>query len=311
MKMFNEISFDYPPIMLAAWQGMGNVGLITMDYLRSTIQAQKFAEIDMSPFFIPDSIVVKNGIAQFPEVPSSSFYYTHDPNMIIFVSNSQPGGSEGISIVKTLLDIARQFDVTRIYTAAAFAQPMSHVDESQVMSACNGKQLLSQMKSFDVNPMPDGYIAGLNGILLGVAGSRDIEAGCLLGTIPSYATNFSYPKASLAILRVLEKACNIEVDTGELIQAVDEMDERLDSIEERIKEFFPTMQQEHEELSDMDQDEIPQYIMDKIERLFEQVKKDKSKASELKQELDRWNLYELYEKRFLDLFKDDNDETTH
>jgi hypothetical protein len=307
MKMFHEVHFDSPPVMLAAWQGMGNVGLIAMDYLRSTMGAQKFAEIDMSPYFIPDSIVVKNGIAQFPDIPSSAFYYTQHPNIIIFVSNAQVGGKEGISVVKNLLDIARQFNVTTVFTAAAFARPMSHVEESSVMNACNSVQLLSHMRSLGVEPMPDGYIAGLNGLLLGVAGSRGMDAACLLGSIPSYATNFSYPKASLAIMQVLEKACGVEVDMNELLHAVEEMDERLDSIEERIKEFFPSVQQQHEELSDMDQDQVPQYIMDKIERLFDQVKKDRTRARELKEELDRWNLYELYEKRFLDLFKDDDD----
>ena len=45
-------------------------------------------------------------------------------------------------------------------------------------------------------------------------------------------------------------------------------------------------------------------IFEKIENLFDEVKQDKSKAPLLKSELDRWNLYELYEDRFLDLFRD-------
>jgi len=43
--------------------------------------------------------------------------------------------------------------------------------------------------------------------------------------------------------------------------------------------------------------------MDKIEQMFDEVKKDRSKAPMLKKELDRWKLYELYEHRFLGLFK--------
>jgi hypothetical protein len=49
---------------------------------------------------------------------------------------------------------------------------------------------------------------------------------------------------------------------------------------------------------------IPEYIMEKIEKLFRDAKTDKTKAPDLKKELDRWDLYELYEDRFLDLFKD-------
>jgi len=31
MKMFKEIVFPAPPVMIAAWPGMGNVGLIAAD----------------------------------------------------------------------------------------------------------------------------------------------------------------------------------------------------------------------------------------------------------------------------------------
>ena len=48
--------------------------------------------------------------------------------------------------------------------------------------------------------------------------------------------------------------------------------------------------------------------MEKIEHLFEKVKRDKTQAKKLKEELDRWKLYELYEHRFLALFKGKNEE---
>ena len=40
-----------------------------------------------------------------------------------------------------------------------------------------------------------------------------------------------------------------------------------------------------------------------IEQLFEQASKDRSKAYELKRELDRLEVFPEYEDRFLDLFK--------
>jgi len=41
----------------------------------------------------------------------------------------------------------------------------------------------------------------------------------------------------------------------------------------------------------------------RIEDLFDQAEKDRSKAFELKQELDRRGVFKEYEDRFLDLFK--------
>lgn len=51
------------------------------------------------------------------------------------------------------------------------------------------------------------------------------------------------------------------------------------------------------------QKKVPGYIVDKIEKLFQDARNDKAKAVVLKNELDRWDLYHTYEDRFLDLFK--------
>lgn len=303
MKVFEEIQFDSPPVMLAAWPGMGNVGIIAMDYLRTKLDAKVFAEIDMASFFIPDSIIVKEGVAQLPEIPGAVFYYLKDPSVIIFESNAQVGGKDGITIIKTILNVAEQFHVKRIFTAAAFAQPMTHKAPSKVLGACNNASLFKEFKKYHIEAMPDGYIAGQNGLLLGVAASRDIDSCCFLGTIPSFASNLSYPKASLEIVKTFEEILGCTLDHKDIEESILTVEKQLAAIEDRIKEYFPSVMEKDEEMPEVEEEEVPRYIMDKIEKLFEEVKRDKSKASKLKEELDRWKLYELYEHRFLDLFK--------
>jgi hypothetical protein len=305
VKTIKEVQFSSPPVLLAAWPGMGNVGLIAMDYLRRKTNAGLLAEIDMSPFFIPESIIVKDGIAQLPEIPSSMFHYTQDPNLVIFESNAQISGKDGITLIKTILDISRQYNVSRIFTAAALAQPMSFQAASDVLASCSSAAHLDAIKHAGIVPMPDGYIAGLNGLLLGVAASRGLDAACLLATMPSYAANMPYPKASLEIVKLFNRLLSINVDLGELSASVEEMNQQLSAIEERIRQLFPTEKEQDEEMpEDLDEEKVPHYIMEKIEKLFKKVELDHSAAAELKRELDKWNLYKLYENRFLDLFED-------
>lgn len=302
--MFEQVKFSNPPLVLAAWPGMGNVGIITVDYLRGQLGAEAFAEIDMSPFFIPESIVVKEGIAQFPEIPASTFYYHNNPDLIIFESNAQIGGRDGITIIKTILEIIEEFQVSQVFTFAAFAQQMSYQNDSQVLFTCNNPSLFPEMTSYGMSPMPDGYIAGMNGILLGVAASKKVNATCLLGTIPNYAVSLSYPKASLELVKVISSLMQTPIDTSELETAATDMEEQLVLIEERIREFFPSVnKEEDQEISEIEEERIPHYVMERIEKLFQEAAKNKEKANELKRELDRWNLFELYEDRFLDLFK--------
>ena len=56
-------------------------------------------------------------------------------------------------------------------------------------------------------------------------------------------------------------------------------------------------------LLDIDADGIPVDARLKIEELFTRVSRGEGEPSELKKELDRWNLFEQYEDRFLGIFR--------
>ncbi len=309
MKVFGSVQFESQPVLIAAWPGMGNVGLIAVDYLRRKLATNVFAELDMSRYYVPDSIVVKDGIAKLPQIPSGLFHYKQNPDVIVFESNSQLGGQESMRVINSILEFAREYRVSRIFTAAAYARPMSHTDSSELVCACNSDSLLNELRRSGLETMPDGYIAGMNGLLLGVAASYGIDSACFLGTLPSYASNFSYPKASLRIVDTIQALLGVSLDLSELNADIETLDQKFETIESRIKEYFPSVTRSEEgvpeEMAEMKDDEVPKYIMDRIENLFAAVKKDKTQAKELKDELVRWNLYDLYEDRFLDLFKEE------
>ena len=70
-------------------------------------------------------------------------------------------------------------------------------------------------------------IAGLNGLLLGVARERGLEGICLLGEVPSYTTRIPNPKASLAVLKVLLKVLEVDIDLAELAKIAEESDQQM------------------------------------------------------------------------------------
>lgn len=52
-----------------------------------------------------------------------------------------------------------------------------------------------------------------------------------------------------------------------------------------------------------DEEGIPKGAREKIEKLFKQVENGEEEPSRLKEELDYWGVYEIFEDRFLDLFR--------
>lgn len=290
------------PVLVAGWTGMGQVALGAMNYLRKQLNAQLFAEIDLSQFLAPEAIVVEDGLAKLPQVPRGGCYYTRAPDLIILESEAQVGGRDGALLMNQVLDLAEELGVQRIYTGAAFAMPISYKEPARVFGVATTSALRDSLTQYGVEILREGYVSGLNGLLLGVAGQRGLEAACLLATLPQYAISLPNPKAAAAIIDVLEEILDFQVDHQELDEAIRVMEERMRAIEERIMELLPAMAQAGE-ASSLEKEEVPNYVMQKIERLFKEVEADREKAPLLKAELDRWNLYELYEDRFLDLFR--------
>lgn len=290
------------PVMIAGWPGMGSVALGVVDYLRKALDAKPFAEVKLDPMATMDSVIVENGVASLPPGPRNILYYTKNPDLIILEGEAQLAGPAGIALLNRVLDLAVKLKVKAIYTGAAFPLPISHKEDPDIYGAANKKPLTGMFTGLDIKFMEEGHISGLNGLILGLAKERNIDAVCLLATMPQYAIGLPNPKASGAIIEVLEKILNFVVSLEEMDDYIREMDEKMSAIEDKVKDV---MDIENKELHPpREAKKVPGYIIEKIEKLFQEAKKDRAKAKDLKAELDRWDLYKLYEDRFLDLFKD-------
>ena len=150
--------------------------------------------------------------------------------------------------------------------------------------------------------MEDGHIAGSNGLLIGLAGEKAIEAVCLLATMPQYAISLPNPKASGAIISALSSIIDFKIDMRGIEEYSKDMDAKMSVIEDKVKDVL--IMDNHLPRAQPEPHKAPPYIIDKIEKLFREAVSDKAKGAVLKKELDRWDLYKHYEDRFLDLFRD-------
>lgn len=296
---------DQVPLLVAGWPGMGNVGIGAADYLRRKLNAELCARLDVSRYFSPESVDVEMGIGRIPHPPAHDLYYVKTPPVLIFEGETQPGGPAAVGIADELLDYAQHHGVQTVYTGAAFAMPASFRDPVKVYGVATDNQLKSVFSRYDVEPMSEGRISGLNGLLLGLAGLRGMGAVCFLATMPHYAVQLTNPKASKAIVQVFTRILNTSVDLAEIDALIEQTDHLLSEFESRVEAAFQALKEQAaggDEPAESEEQPEPHVIMQRIEKLFDVVEHDRSQASMLKQELDRWGLFKLYEDRFLDLF---------
>ncbi len=218
------------PVMLAAWPGVGNVAAIVAGYLKSKLNFKKLGEVEASYFFDPIGVSVKENVVEAPQFPQSTFYYwknkVGNSDLILFIGDDQPA-AKGYDLANCVLDVAVKFQVKRVYTCAAALTRIHHTEQPRVWGVATDERLTEDLRKYDLMQMGNLQIAGLNGLLLGAAKERDIDAICLLGEVPLYATRIHNPMAALEVLKVLTMVLGIHIEMTDLAQLAAEATERM------------------------------------------------------------------------------------
>lgn len=309
------------PRLVAVWPGMGHVGVNAGIYLLSKLEMALHAEFDTAALFDLEAVQVKDGLLRPARRPRSRLFLYTDPDrrhdLLVFLGEGQPPAGKH-QFCRELLKYARDLGVERVYTFAAMATPMRPGDESRVYVAATDADRLGELRETepDLELVEDGQIGGLNGVLLGVAMEEGLSGACLLGEMPGVFTQLPFPKASLAVLEVFAAHTGLDLDLDELrtqAEAVEEqLGELLERVERQMKGGEPS-DDDDEENGEADDDDAADPPAEKggrdpaaerrVERLFAEATADRSKAFELKRELDRLGWFHDYEDRFLDLFR--------
>lgn len=306
--MAEKLNLNHP-WLVAVWPGMGHVALNAGYYLLAKLGMHVIAEFEVADLFDVDHVEVKEGLIQPVGHPRNRFFLWTDPNqkhdIVVFVGEAQPPIGR-YPFCHKLIEYSRELGIERVFTFAAMATQMHPEHPSRVFGAATDGQSLEELKRLELELLADGHIGGLNGVLLGAAAASGVRGTCLLGEMPHIFSQLPFPKASLAILEVFTTITGIQLDFTELaeqIRAVDQqLGELLSQVEEKYGPQFPA-EEEGYRPEPAEEERLGSADRQRIEDLFQQAEKDRSKAFELKQELDRLKIFKDYEDRFLDLFK--------
>jgi proteasome assembly chaperone (PAC2) family protein len=298
------------PWLVAVWPGMGHVGLNAGYYLLAKLGMSVIAELEAGDLFDVEHVEVKAGLIQPARRPRNRFFLWVDPerkhDLVVLLGEAQPPIGKA-PFCRQLITYSRQLGVERIFTFAAMATQMHPAQRSRVFGAATDEQSLDELKRLELQILEEGHISGLNGVVLGAAAEAGMRGACLLGEMPQIFSQLPFPKASLAVLEVFMTITGIRVDVSELAEQARVMEQRLEEILSRVETEYGESGPSEEDAGPGQEVEDERTLgtdaIERIEGLFDQAEKDRSKAFELKQELDRLGVFKEYEDRFLDLFK--------
>ena len=126
MRLFKDPELQ-SPVMIACWPGIGNVGLLAVDMLRRSLDAEELGEIEPWDFFYPKKVIIKNGELRELEFPGNKFYFkkTAKNDLLFFIAEEQPAwesrsyavGAPAYYMANLVMDVALKFGCRKLFTS--------------------------------------------------------------------------------------------------------------------------------------------------------------------------------------------------
>ncbi len=296
------------PVLLCGWPGIGNIGITAIETLKKTIEAEELGEIEPWDFFYPHKVVIQNGLLRDFEFPKNKFYFKKLDkfDLIFFIADEQPAnvkrgyasGKKAYEIADLVLDIGLKFGCQRVYTSGAAVAQIHHTAKPRVWAVPNSVELIDELRNYRNTVFMSeieggrgqGTISGLNGLMLGIAQKRGLEAVCLMGEIPYYLQSIPlpYPRASRSVLEVLTRILDIRMDFTLFDKYVEKIER---SIEELIDTFLRS---------------LPENIRERFAAGIEDLKDKPPQLGPITDEEVRW--FKEHSDRFLKEFFEKEDE---
>jgi proteasome assembly chaperone (PAC2) family protein len=306
------------PLLVAVWPGMGQVALTAGYYLMSKLHMHETEPLATQDLFDVNQVEIRDGLVRTERLPRSRIFLRNDAaegrDVIVLIGEAQPP-SGNLTFCRRLLDYAERRGVREVFTFAAMADDVPLGARARVFGVATHAEGRETLKSRGVEVLSGGRITGLNGILLGAAAERGLHGIGLLGEMPAMVIQVPFAKASSAVLRVFDTISGIRIDLGELEEYGRTVEAELSEVVDRIRKATedPDELSSEEESSLLDpKTGVPDEPRNpaptdeerrRLEELFAQASRERSRAFELKRELDRLGVFDEYEGRFLDLFR--------
>lgn len=216
-------------VLISSLPDMGKVGGLVTQHLTKKLETKKAAQIILAD---KPWINLKDGVI---ELPHDEYTLSVDEknSIVIFTGENQPQEPGTVfEIADKVLDIVSQMGNIRMVISAGGYLPSEGSKAAKVYGVATDSQSINFLKSLDVKLLSSEVksITWFNGLILGIAKSRKINAVGLFGEIFD-AESPQYKTAS-NIINVIEKIIKIKIDTKEL-------DERIEDRPAEIKKEGP------------------------------------------------------------------------
>ncbi|MHC4325715.1 MAG: PAC2 family protein [Planctomycetota bacterium] len=242
LDIYNKPKLSNPRLLLgfSGWMDGGDVSTGTVKCIIDKLNAQKFAEIDPTGFYIysfPGSMEItalfrphteiKEGIIESYEIPENTFFYSEKSNLILFTGKEPNLNWEDFS--ECIFSVCSAFGVEMIYFIGSVAGLVPHTREPRLFCSVSQAGLKETFQHYGVKFANYEGPASIVTYLMTNCRKRNIKMVSLIATIPAYVQG-SNPKCIEAVTRRLTGMLEIEMEFSDLTTISEEFEKKLQEV---------------------------------------------------------------------------------
>ncbi len=239
------------PSLIVGWEDAGFVGKRAIDYLIDELDTEEFGEIDPYDFSLLPNSVIKKGVLQGIEYPTTTFNYWKNKKSgeDLIIIGSSPPAIHHYKFTNLILDVAEMFNVRRIYAVGGLYASVAHTSSPGVFAIINHPGLKDYVtrQGIELGLSYRGPTS-MNGLIAGLARQRNIEGICLWGRVPNYISDIPNPAVCRAVLETLTSLLKIDIDFSAMEAEIRRSRKRIDELVSYIRQQNPDIDQHIESL---------------------------------------------------------------
>ncbi len=264
-------------VALDGWVDGGETATGTIRYLRRKLRPRKLAEIPPGRFNIyqiPGQLSlrpytrVEDGLLKEYRPKRNIFYYWKNPlgeSDVVLFQGTEPNLNWD-DYVGAILEVARKFDVSRIYMLGGVLDKIPHTREPNITCVCTTSRLRDELLPFGIEPVDYEGPGGVRTDLVHQCQRLSIEMAILHARV-TYYPEFNMviahnPKAIRSIVKRLKRLLGLNLDLADLDRESRDFEAKIGYMVAQNREFQSYVEALEKEYQEHDIDDVSEWSAD-------------------------------------------------
>ncbi len=208
------------PILVVGLPGIGTVGSLVGEHLRSELKAKRFATL-YSPHFLHQAIMLKSGKVR---LVSNRFYVYENKktgrHILILLGDMQAGSPEGqYDINEKIVTFFKSLGGSMVYTIGGYSAGNQFIRNPRVFGVATDKETIASLRKYNIQfGQTTGAVWGSAGLIIAFSKKHKIHGACIMGETGMLEVDANAAKVVLEVLKNV-LALDINLDNIEKIKS--------------------------------------------------------------------------------------------